>query len=104
MQPKNYTRYNRTRNFWAIWSRGEQKIAKICLPLGITNKSDFVFTRPRPKGDINRARSEGQARQRENLIATASFRRISVSHMCGKLWTASHRPIAECLLVAHLEI
>jgi hypothetical protein len=24
------------------------KTAKICLPLGITIKSDFVFTRPRP--------------------------------------------------------
>jgi hypothetical protein len=62
-----------------------EKIAKICLPLGITNKSDFVFTRPRPKGDINRARSEGQARQRENLIATASFRRISVSQVLRKV-------------------
>jgi len=25
-----------------------EKNAKICLPLGITTKSDFVFTRPRP--------------------------------------------------------
>jgi hypothetical protein len=31
------------------WSCGEQKFAKICLPLGITTKSYFVFTRPRPK-------------------------------------------------------
>ena len=29
-------------------SCGEQKNAKICLPLDITTKSDFVFTRPRP--------------------------------------------------------
>jgi hypothetical protein len=24
----------------------------LTLPLGITTKSDFVFTRPRPKGDM----------------------------------------------------
>jgi hypothetical protein len=30
--------------FWALRSCGEQKNAKICLPLGITTKSDFVFT------------------------------------------------------------
>jgi hypothetical protein len=29
-----------------------KKNAKICLPLGITTKSDFVFTRPRPISDI----------------------------------------------------
>jgi hypothetical protein len=28
------------------------KNAKICLPLGITTKSDFVFAQPRPKADI----------------------------------------------------
>src|SRR4029077_5658215 len=38
--------------FWALWSCGEQKNAKICLPLGITTKSDFVFTRPRPSRDM----------------------------------------------------
>jgi hypothetical protein len=26
--------------------------AEICLPLGITIKSDFVFTRPRPRADM----------------------------------------------------
>ena len=30
--------------FWALRSCGEQKKAKICLPLDITTKSDFVFT------------------------------------------------------------
>ena len=34
--------------FWALWSCGEQKNAKMCLPLGITTKSDFVFAQPRP--------------------------------------------------------
>jgi hypothetical protein len=38
--------------FWALRSRGEQKTAKICFPLGITTKSDFVFTRPRPIADM----------------------------------------------------
>jgi hypothetical protein len=28
------------------------KKAKICLLLGITTKSDFVFAQPRPKADI----------------------------------------------------
>jgi len=32
--------------------RGKNR--KICLPLGITTKSDFVFTRPRPSTDISR--------------------------------------------------
>jgi hypothetical protein len=31
-----------------LWSCGEQENAKICLPLGITTKSDFVFAQPRP--------------------------------------------------------
>ena len=35
------------------------KNAKICLPLGITTKSDFVFTRPRPKADIEVLKARG---------------------------------------------
>jgi hypothetical protein len=38
----------------ALWPCGEQQNEKICLPLGITTNSDFVFTRPRPKADISR--------------------------------------------------
>jgi hypothetical protein len=30
-----------------------EKTAKICLPLGVTTKSDFVFTRPRPLTDVS---------------------------------------------------
>jgi hypothetical protein len=37
---------------FALASLAEQKNAKICLPLGITTKSDFVLTRPRPKTDM----------------------------------------------------
>jgi hypothetical protein len=39
----------------AYWSCGEQKNAKICLPLGITTNSDFVFTRPRPTAEVHAA-------------------------------------------------
>jgi hypothetical protein len=31
-----------------LWSRAEQKNAKIRPPLGITTKSDFVFAQPGP--------------------------------------------------------
>jgi hypothetical protein len=33
--------------------RRTKKNAKICLPLGITTKSDFVFTRPRPEAAVS---------------------------------------------------
>src|SRR5215475_15234977 len=36
------------RIFWALRSSGEQKPQKF-RPLGIATRSDFVFTRPRPK-------------------------------------------------------
>ena len=45
---KNSRRYNRTRNFGLYGHAESKKNAKICLPPGITTKSDFVFTRPRP--------------------------------------------------------
>ena len=45
---ENSTRYNRTRNFGLCGDVEGKKTEKICLPLGITTKSDFVFTRPRP--------------------------------------------------------
>jgi hypothetical protein len=41
------------------------KNAKICLPLGITTKSDFVFAQPRPTTDI----SEIEIPQRSRLLA-----------------------------------
>jgi hypothetical protein len=39
-----------------ILTRGDQESAKIFLPLGITTKSDFGFTRLRPKVDIRTGR------------------------------------------------
>src|ERR1700747_3370773 len=50
---KNSARYNRTRNFGLYGHAESKKNAKICLPFGTTTKSDFVFTRPRPKADID---------------------------------------------------
>jgi len=38
------TRYDRTQNF-ELYGHAE----RICLPVGITTKSDLVFARPRPK-------------------------------------------------------
>ena len=37
--------------FRGLWSRSEQKNAKICPPPGITTKSGFVFTQPGPTAD-----------------------------------------------------
>ena len=37
------------------------KNAKICLPLGITTKSDFVFAQPRPGTDICSNAGDGTA-------------------------------------------
>ena len=81
MQPKNSTRYNRTRNFGRYGHAESKKSQKFVFRSALRTN----LTRPRPKGDINRARSEGQARQRENLIATATFRRISVSQVLRKV-------------------
>jgi hypothetical protein len=49
---KNSTRHNRTRNFGPYGHAESKKNAKICLPLGITIKSDFVFAQPRPDSDV----------------------------------------------------
>jgi hypothetical protein len=49
---ENSTRYNRTRNFGICGDAEGKKTGKICLPLVITTKSDFVFAQPRPKADI----------------------------------------------------
>jgi hypothetical protein len=43
-----------------LWSRSEQKNAKIRPPLGVTTKSDFVFTQPR---SIRAAELRGRRRQ-----------------------------------------
>jgi hypothetical protein len=37
-----------------LWSCSEQRNAKIHPPLGITTKSDFVFTQPGPNADMGR--------------------------------------------------
>ena len=50
---ENSTRYNRTRNFGLYGHAESKKNAKICLPLGITTKSDFVFAQPRPITDFD---------------------------------------------------
>src|SRR5262249_18309723 len=55
------------------------KNAKICLPLGITSKSDFVFIRPRPKADIVVDRS----RRPDKLWRSAGAgRHIAISLAC----------------------
>jgi hypothetical protein len=36
-----------------LWSRSEQKYAKIPPPLSATTKLDFVFTRPGGEADID---------------------------------------------------
>ena len=41
---KNSARYHRTRNFGLCGDAEGKKNGKICLPLGTTTKSDFVFT------------------------------------------------------------
>jgi hypothetical protein len=52
------------------------KKAKICLPLGITTKSDFVFTRPRPQADMDRRMPHtGYAAKYIRLTVEVSFPR-----------------------------
>jgi len=36
------------------------KNGKICLPLGITTKSDFVFAQPRPMSEVECAAQQGK--------------------------------------------
>ena len=56
-----------------LWSCGEQKNIKICLPLGMTTKSDFVFAQPRPKAGLHRLRQWMPQRLVQGEIAERSF-------------------------------
>ena len=106
---KNSRRYNRTRNFFGLYGHAEsKKNAKICLPLGITTKSDFVFTdqaRERTRSVLKNAhdfclgRAE-RARER-HYVAFLADRSTDSWLLAGTLLTCSKRLAVNVKLQQH---
>jgi hypothetical protein len=70
-----------------------EKNAKICLPLGITTKSDFVFTRPRPLTSFTALQECGGYRRNSGQTAPSGMT-VSAALSIADIPLSKGRPIA----------